>query len=242
MTLSRIVAVALLVVPVSMSAAFQPPRVHPAAPPDAVTISGTIRDASGNPIAGAVVHSGSYYSLRNGTTPNGKYTLTLPGNRPTSITVEDFAFESVTTTITPTKDAVFDFTLNVPRPKVTVKLTSGETHIVDLGTSQFAYLVPLSGYVRADTGNFCKPDGSVFAPAKTDFSRIVGPATSVNFSACCTRGPVATVTAELKSGERTPLYFNDSCFGYEVDFIGRELSTGQFGFFNFANIAEIDFP
>ena len=51
-----------------------------------------------------------------------------------------------------------------------------------------------------------------------------------------------SVTAELKSGGSTPLYFNDSCFGYEVDFVGRELSTGQCLFFNFANIAEIDFP
>ena len=48
--------------------------------------------------------------------------------------------------------------------------------------------------------------------------------------------------AEMKSGEKTQVYFKDSCFGNEVDFVGRERSTGQFMYFNFANVAEIDFP
>jgi hypothetical protein len=51
-----------------------------------------------------------------------------------------------------------------------------------------------------------------------------------------------TVNVEMKSGETSQVYFNDSCFGNEVDFIGRERSTGQWLYFNFTNIAEIDFP
>lgn len=238
MTFSRIFAATLLI-SVPLSADF---RARAVIPISSVTITGVIRDASGAPVAGAIVHSGTFYSNSNGTDPDGKYSLKLPGNRLTLITVEDFAFDPVTVPFTPTKDAKLDLTVTRPRPALTVKLSSGETHILDLGTSQFGYLIPLSGYGRTDNANFCKPNGTAFAPAKTEFARIVGPATSVNFSGCCTRGPVMMVNVEMKSGETSQVYFNDSCFGNEVDFIGRERSTGQWLYFNFTNIAEIDFP
>ena len=238
MTFSRVFAATLLAaLPLSADI-----RERAVIPVGAVTITGVVRDANGVPVAGAIVHSGTFYSNRNGTAPDGKYSLMLPGDRPTLITVEDFAWEPATVPFTPTKDARLDLTVTLPRPGVTVKLTSGETHVLDLGTSQFGYLIPLTGYSRTDNANFCKPNGEAFAPAKTEFTRIVGPATSVNFSGCCTRGPVMTLNAEMKTGEKSQVYFNDSCFGNEVDFIGRERSTGQYQYFNFANIAEIDFP
>jgi hypothetical protein len=207
-----------------------------------VTITGVVRNSSGTPVVGAIVHSGTRSSNRNGTTIDGKYTISLPGNRPLLVTAEAFAYEPVILTYTPVKGDTLDITLTTLRPGVTVKLTNGETHVLDLGTSQFAYLVAFSGYVRFDNGNFCKPDGNSIAPAKTEISRIVGPATSVNFSGCCVRGPVMTLNLELKSGEKAQVYFNDSCFGNEVDFIGRERSTGAWQYYNFANIAEIIFP
>jgi hypothetical protein len=49
------------------------------------------------------------------------------------------------------------------------------------------------------------------------------------------------VTVEMKSGERTQAFFNDSCFGNEVDFIGRERTTGQFLYLKFTDIKELDF-
>lgn len=218
-------------------------RQHAVSVPASVTISGVVRDAAtGAPVGGAIVRSGSSRSSNNGTLSDGKYTLTLPGGRPTLISAEHFAYETSTVVVTPTNGMTLDFNLSQPRPAVTVKLTNGETHVLDLASSKFAYLVPFSGYAQFDNANLCKPDGTSIAPTKNDFSRIVGPATSVNFSGCCTIGPVVTATAELKSGEKTPVYFNDSCFGYEVDFLGRERATGQPVFFNFLNIAEIDFP
>jgi len=238
MTFSRIFAATLLAaLPLSADV-----RERAVVPVGAVTITGVVRDANGNPVAGAIVHSGTFYSYRNGTGPDGKYSLTLPGDRPTLITVEDFAYEPVTVPFTPVKAATLDLMVSVPRPAVTVKLISGETHILDLGTSQFGYLIPLSGYSRTDNANFCKPNGDAFAPAKTEFARIIGPATSVNFATCCTRGPVMTLNVEMKSGEKSQVYFNDSCFGNEVDFIGRERASGLYQYYNFANIAEIDFP
>jgi hypothetical protein len=207
-----------------------------------VTITGVVRDAAtGLPVPGAIVHSGSSFSNRQGTALDGKYTLTLPGGRATLITAEDFSFEPVTATLTPAAGGTLDFDLTKPRPAVTIKLINGESHVLDLGTSQFAYYVVLSGYVRFDNANLCKPDGSHIAPAKTDFVRIVGPLTPVNSSACCTLGPIMAANIELKSGEKMQAYFSESCFG-EIDFIGRERSTAQYQFFNFANIQEIDFP
>ena len=46
----------------------------------------------------------------------------------------------------------------------------------------------------------------------------------------------------MKSGEKSHVFFNDSCFGNEVDFLGREKSTGTYLYFRFTDIAEIDFP
>src|SRR5881296_456328 len=89
MTFSRIFAATLLAaLPLSADV-----RERAVVPVGAVTITGVVRDANGNPVAGAIVHSGTFYSYRNGTGPDGKYSLTLPGDRPTLITVEDFAYE-----------------------------------------------------------------------------------------------------------------------------------------------------
>jgi hypothetical protein len=239
MSLTRFLCPVMLLVALPLPAAN---REHAVTPLPTVTLSGVVRDASGAPVAGAIVTSGSSSSNRNGTATDGKYSLAVRANRPALIAVEDFAFESRTVTFTPASGATLDLTLSTPRPSLTVKLTSGETHVLDLGTSQFAYLIPFSGYARSDAANFCKPDGSPFAPAKTEIARIVGPATSVNFAPCCTAGPTMTVNVEMKSGEKTVAYFNDSCLGNEVDFVGRERLTAVWQYLRFSDIAEIDFP
>ena len=144
--------------------------------------------------------------------------------------------------VTPEANMVLDLTLPQANPALTVKLVNGESHVLDLGTSQFGYYIVLSGYARFDNANLCLPDGSTIAPSKNDIAKIVGPATSVNFSPCCTRGPVLTLNVELKSGQKSQMYLVDSCYDNELDFIGRERSTAQWMYLNLNNIAEIDFP
>ena len=240
MTLSRILAASLLIAALPLVAADTKP--HAVTQPGKVTISGIVRDASTNlPVAGAVVHSGSFYSNRNGTAADGKYSLTLPGGRPTTLTVDDFAYEPVTLSVVPVNDAVLDLRLTTSRPTVTVTMKNDEKHVLDLGTSQFGYYILFSGYGRTDAGNFCKPDGSQFLPDKNDIRKIVGPATLADSPACCPRAQVMAVTVEVKSGERSQAFFNDSCFGNEVDFIGRERSTGQYLYLKFTDIAQLDF-
>jgi len=240
MTLFRICAASVLIAASPLLTADNKP--HAVTPVAKVTISGVVLDATtGAPIAGAIVHTGSFYSDRNGTAANGKYTLSLPGGRPTTLIVEDFAYEPTSLSVVPANDAVLDLRLTTSRPAVTVKLTNGETHTLDLGTSQFGYYIVFSGYGRTDAGNFCKPDGSQFAPDKHDIAKIIGPAALADSAPCCTRGQVMAVNVEMKSGEKTRAFFNDSCFGTEVDFIGRERSTGQYLYLRFIDIAELDF-
>ena len=240
MTLSRILATSLIALALPVFASDTRERATTALP--TVRLSGVVRDSTGAPVAGAYVRSGSYISSRvNGTKTDGKYSLTIPAGRSTLVTVEDFAFESVTVTMTPNGDASVDFTLSESRPAVTVHLTNGETHILDLGTSRFAYYEVFQNYARFNNANVCLTDGSSRAPHKSEFAKISGPFTLVNYSPCCTRGPVVMATAEMKTGEKMQVYFNESCFDTDLLFIGRERSTGAFGYYSFLDIAEIDF-
>lgn len=243
MTLSRIFASSLIAAAVPLFA--DNGRQHAAgAPATTVTLRGVVSDAAGTPIVGAYVCNGvscSGPTRHNGTKADGVYSITVPAGRPTVLTVEDFAFEPVTVIMTPTVNATVDFTLTKPRPAVTVTLINGETHVLDVGTSKFAYYRVFADYAKFNNANLCKTDGSSFAPHKSEIGKIVGPFTLANFSPCCSYGPVVTASIEMKSGETMQVYFNDSCFGGEIDFLGRERSTGIWYYFKFDDIAEMNF-
>jgi hypothetical protein len=216
-------------------------RRHPIAPLSTVTISGVVRDAAtGLPIAGAIVHSGTSYCLQGATKADGAYMLNIPGARPVLITVDQFAYETQTATFTGAAGSTLDFALK-PLPTATVKMVNGATHVVTLDTVQFGYAVVFSNYVRGDNANLCKSDGSSLAPSRYEFAKIIGPPTSVNFAPCCTFGPILTMNVEMKSGEKFQAYFHDSCYEGEIDFMGRERSTGLYVYLDFTTIAEIDF-
>jgi len=238
--LSGVLASSLILASAASLFAADRERAVTAAP--TVTIRGVVRDASGAPVPAAYLRSGNYISSRNnGTKADGKYSLTIPAGRPTLVTVDDFAFESVTTTITPTADMAIDFTLTLTRPTVTVTLNSGESHVLDLGSSRFAYYVVFANYARFNEANLCMPDGSASAPNKSEIAKITGPFARVNFSPCCARGPIVTANIELKSGEKSQVYFTDSCYDEELDFLGRERSTGTWWYLKFDDLAEITF-
>ena len=242
MTLSRIFACSFFVAAVPLLAASG--RQRAAATPATVTLHGVIRDSAGTPVIGAYVHVGDYVPgprRSNGTNADGKYSVTVPAGRPTVLTVEEFAFEPVTVTVAPTADAVLDVTLTTPRPALTIKLLSGETHVLDAGSSKFAYYRVFADYMKFDEANVCTTDGSSLAVQKSDIAKVVGPFNRVNFSPCCSRGPVVTASLQLKSGATMQVYFNDSCYENELDFIGRERVTGTWYYFKFDDIAEIDF-
>jgi hypothetical protein len=217
-------------------------RRHASTPPTSgppVKITGVVKDTSNGVLVTTAI--ASYGDQTATTNVNGEFTLNLPSGTPVTVTIQHPAFQPLQKAVTPQSGARFEFDLT-GLPSVTVKTKTNETHILDIGTSQFAFLIFFSGYTRSDNAHFCKDDGSDFTPDKTEFSRIIGPATPANFAACCQYPGVLSANVEMKSGAKLLVYFKDSCPGNEVDFLGREKSTGAYSYFNFTNIAEIDFP
>lgn len=202
-------------------------------------ILGTAKDATnGVPVENGIVTYGGQ-TVR--TYVNGQFVLSLPVGKVSTISIEHPAFNSFTQSITAQSGGKYDFALT-EKPDVTIKTKTNETYILDIGTAQFAYAITFSGYVRSDNANFCREDGTDFAPSKTEFSRILGPTVPASAPQCCQFGTVTSSTnVEMKSGAKLLVYFKDSCSGNEVDFVGREKATGRYQYFNFTNIAEIDF-
>jgi len=255
MILSRLIrrsaiAGAAIVVALFPLAAQSAGRHRAVAPPSniTVTLNGIITDASnGQPLANAQVSAEGRKSAVTDST--GAYTIKITKNLNVAVTADQFAYNPQTTVVFGAEGAHANFALT-PKATVTVKLTKPQgdpgkekdTYVLDVDSSQFAYLIPFSGYIRSDAGNFCKDDGTSITPDKHDIKRILGPAVPADNAGCCKLGPVMKAQLELKTGASFPVYFNDSCFGNEVDFLGREKSSGQYQYFRFADIAEIDFP
>src|SRR2546430_1456111 len=206
MSLSRICAALLIAASPLMAADTKP---HAAAPTAKETLGGGVPRPRATPrVRGGIFHGGCFSPTGNGPAADGKYSLSLPGGRPTTLIVEDFAYEPVSQSIVPTNDAALDLRLTTSRPTVTVTLKNGEKHVLDLGTSQFGYLIVFSGYGRTDTANFCKPDGSQFLRDKNEIRKIIGPATLADSPACCTRGQVMAEPGAIKTGGPTQGFFN----------------------------------
>jgi hypothetical protein len=217
-------------------------RRHAAVSPVAgplVPVVGVVKDAAyGLLISRAVASYGEQTTTTNG---NGEFTLNLPSGTPVTVTVQDAAFMPLQKTITAQSGGRYDFALT-SLPSVTIKTKANETHIVDLGTAKFDTVILFGGSVASDTGNFCKEDGSDFAPAKTDIARVIGPAVPASGTACCQGASVMSANLEMKSGAKLVVYFKDTCTGNQVAFVGREKSTGIYLSYLFTDIAEIDFP
>ncbi|HEX3578044.1 MAG TPA: hypothetical protein VHY33_05720, partial [Thermoanaerobaculia bacterium] len=176
----------------------------------------TVKDASnGVVVAGATVSYGGQSQLTNA---NGQASLTLPIGVPVGVSVSHPAFAPFSQTITVATNGTYDLNLT-GKPSVTIKMKTGEPHIVDIGTAQFAYAAIFTSPARADNGNFCKEDGTDFTPAKTDFTRIVGPTVLETAPQCCQFGKAASVNVEMKSGAKLKVYFKDTCDGSEADFV-----------------------
>lgn len=211
--------------------------------PEAVaTLTGHVYDAeTGAPVVNADVAANNGRTM---TKSDGSYAFNvLTAPKQVLLTVTRTGYETATSTVTidTGANAVADFRL---KPTSTVRLTEvdGTVHTLDFDSVQFAYLISFSGYARSDAANFCKSDGTPFTPNRSEFKQILGPAISVNSSACCTLGPVVATTVQMKNGDMLTVNFADSCYGNEVDFIGREHVSGEYAYFNFTKIAKIEFP
>jgi hypothetical protein len=243
MTLVSRISTCILIAMAAIPAAAQTPRRRAVSPTSSLgpttKVVFTVKDASnGLAVAAATV---TYAGQTQTTNTNGQASLDLPIGKSSVVSVSHIAFAPFVQTITAQVGGTFDVALT-EKPSVTIKMKTNETHIVDIGTAQFANAALFSNPSRSDAGNFCKEDGSDFTPDKTEFTRIVGPGVLESAPQCCQFGKVISANVEMKSGANLKVYFKDSCSGNEIDFVGREKATGQYQYFRLTDIAEIDFP
>ena len=243
----RSLAVVVLIALVALPAAAQANRRRaskststPSGPVGEITITGQITDATtGAPvIQAAVVAVGRKANTDN----SGRFTLRITASSPVTVEVSRSGYQTTTRSVTATGGtATMNLTLQ-GLPTVTVRLANGTTHQLDLETSQFAYVVPLSGYIKSDKANFCRADGTAYQPDKSELKRVIGPGALVANAACCANGEVIRTEVETKTGDRFPVFWVDSCLGTEVDFLGRDHTTAQFVFVKVTDLAEVVFP
>ena len=252
--LSGRVAVVAMLVASSLFAASRGRAVRPV--PEGF-YSGSVIDAStSRPVIEAEVTTGTRTVK---TDARGAFSILIPAGRSVSLTIRRTGYDDLPLAVSipaiiesggiiispsppPTVQPPAAPVSLHPRSPVVVKLTNGQTVTLDAETVKFSYVLPFQSPATSENASFCKPDGSAFTPDRSEFSRVTGPAVSLTSSECCKLGPALAVNVEMKSGEKTQVFFTDSCFGYDVNFSGRERESAQYVYLKFTEIAQIDFP
>ncbi|HKR65944.1 MAG TPA: hypothetical protein VJZ00_19590 [Thermoanaerobaculia bacterium] len=218
---------------------------HPGPAGDKVTIDllkGTvIDDVTGAPIPSMRLTIGTKSDV---TGPNGTFQAKDVFGYG-SIIVEATRSGYVTKTEHLTTSGNQTITLRMtPTPTVRVRKTDNSTVDVDFESLEFGYAVPFSGYTQAPFEEFCKNGASVKID-RSEIRRITGPATVVEGGAtCCPGKSVLRVNVELKSGEKTDVFFLDSCEAgiTRIDLIARHHTQGGLQYIPFQEISEVVFP
>lgn len=216
------------------------PRRHASPPPYNVRVTGVVTDATTDKPVASVEVTILNSNAKGVTDAQGKFTVTALGGYAIGLQAARTGYTAQTKTVTAVADTTVNFSLQ-PTPTSSVREVSGTVTQVDTESLKLAYLVPFSGYVSSNTGNFCLADGTVAKPNLSEISRLIGPATPQSVSKCC-NFPIMSMQVVYKTGVTSTVYFADSCFGNEIDVLGREHTTGQFVYFNLANVAEVTLP
>ena len=210
--------------------------------PFTATVKGVVLDAaSGLPIAFASVAVGE---TKTTTTREGTFEMFVSGSgTSTPVVASRSGYNSSTLTINGSGTHDLTFHLQT-RPTVTLRYTNGTTVALDDDSIKLGYIVVFGGYVSSTDEDFCKSDGTPLKVNVSAMKKIVGPATLVEQSNCCSRpgAQLQKVHLELKNGEVHDVIFKDSCDGYTVDLLGRNHVSGDGVFAKFNEIAEVTFP
>jgi hypothetical protein len=208
----------------------------------AALVSGVVLDdVTGQPVAGIKVRAGNK-SDTTGT--DGKFEMKNITSYHGLIVVDTDRSGYTASALELKTGGTHQLTLRVkPTPTVRMRKTDGTTVDIDFESAEFGYPIAFSGYNSATYDDFCKPNGTRAQIDRTQIRRIIGPASKVTQAACCPDKQLLKITAELKSGETTDLFFEDTCTGIpSIDFIGRNHVTGKMEYTPFTSISEITFP
>ncbi|HEX9162743.1 MAG TPA: carboxypeptidase regulatory-like domain-containing protein [Thermoanaerobaculia bacterium] len=200
-------------------------------------LTATIVDAStGRPVAQAHVTAGTHAGFTDAT---GKITLNVPIGRDVAVTVTRVGYETFTTTLHVDGSSTQTFRVT-SKPTVHLRLVTGTTAELDTDSVEFGYSAPFS-LTKDSKMNLCQNGGNPFTPDRSEIQRIT-PGGQISDATCCSSGPIPAVTVQLKSGSSVTAGFVDACFGYKVDVIALDHTTGQPVSFHFSDIAELTFP
>jgi hypothetical protein len=216
---------------------------HPAPLGDKLTINveGVILDdATGTPVSAVRVTVGNRSDV---TSTDGKFSAHgATGFGSIDITATRSGYLAKTVTVNASGDHTVTLRLT-PTPTVKVTKTNASVMNVDAESVEFGYAVPFSGYRQYPYEDFCK-GGTAVAIDRSEIKRIVGPATVVSDAPCCPSKNVLKINLELRTGEKTDVYFLDSCEAgvTRIDFIARDHTGGMFQYIPFTEITEVVFP
>ena len=215
------------------------PTVGPSA---TATIRGTVLDATSNlPVAFATIQVGNTKSQATKEGTFEIFDVVFSGDL--SVIASRTGYTSSTQTVNGGGSHTLTFRLQ-GRPTVSVRMIDGATYQLDDDSIKTGYIILFSGYVSTSDPKFCKADGTQTQVNVSQLKRILGPATSVTNSACCSRenAQLQRVNITLRNNETGDWTFKDSCDGYATDLLGRNHTTGDQVFLKFSEIAEVVFP
>ena len=215
---------------------------HRVLPPEFTVevITGNVTDAvTGAPIAGVEVNGGIRFDA---TDTNGRFDLkNVTGRGEIVVSLARSGYLPTTVSVRPGGQTTFAIRMT-PTPTTTVRLTNGETEVLDTESIKFGY--PLfTGYIDSEAEDFCKITDSTHVNIhKSKMAKLTGPAQTLDAGACCT-GNAQKMTLTLKTGEVMEVIFTDTCQErYKVDVAGRRHVKGDFVHLLITDIAEIVFP
>ena len=204
-----------------------------------VTLTGTVVDAASNlPVGKVSVNAGGKATT---TDARGTFSIKLAKDSAISLVISRSGYQTLTTSVTLSGDASQVFKI-ASGPVVTVRTNAGATYTIDFENTEFGYVAPFVGYTKDTKLNMCKTGGNSFTPDRTELRRIAGPLVTINDAACCPQGAASGINVELKSGEKSQAILTDTCFGYKVDVLGIDHSTGETVDIHLSDISEITFP
>jgi Carboxypeptidase regulatory-like domain len=206
-----------------------------------ITVSGVVLDAVTNaPVVNVSVSAADRFDV---TDSQGRFDLrNVRGRGDVLLEIARSGYQPYTSRITPSSPTSMTVRLN-PTPTVTVRLVNGTVKNFDFESLKFGYPVSFTGYVEADSEDFCRvTDSTKVKFDKSVMAKLDGPAQTVEAGACCT-GNAQKMTLTLKNGQVMEVLFSDSCQErYKVDVKGRNHVAGDVEYVPITDIDEIIFP
>lgn len=202
------------------------------------SLSGKITDeAAGTGISGALVSTQGQSQV---TTADGTYRLPVLRGGTSTVTIERFGFFTQTRSV---ELVAGSNTLNVSlsaSPRVTVTTVGNQTILLVADTVMFSSN-PGGLLSPRDSPAVTVCGSSSAAPVtydRSEISIITGPA--VASTGCCAIGQ--QVGFVLKNSQKFDATFAESCVGYTLDLMGRNVVDGKSMYLSFKNILRVQFP